>query len=243
MKQLKSYTNIKPSLDEDDDEVQGNSNLQHIHLPYYESTQVARKIKFYLDEQIREPKYYRNILNIMDTLGEGDVVEIVVNTYGGSFDSAVAIINAMRNTEANCQVRIEGMAASAGSLIALAADNLFVMPSATLMLHQGVFGSYGKQTNVVQHAVFEDQRVQDLARQVYANFLTDKELDDLFTGKDFWMHYDEIVERLEKRHEIQLKQIKEEERLEKLQQKKLLSGSTEGKVVKKKVKPLPEPEI
>lgn len=225
LSKYKGMTKIKTGQEEDE------GVPEHIFLPYYESQSTSRLIKFYLDEGIREPKYYRNLLHTIETLGEGDIVEIMMNSYGGHFDSAVALLHAFRTTEAHVHCCIQGTAASAGSLIALAADSVEVGPYASLMVHAASWASAGKQSDIISHAMFVDQQVKDVANDVYQDFLTEKELEDVWLGKEMWFKADEIIERLERRAELQEKRHKKMMQAVKKQQREAMkSYKTKNKI-------------
>lgn len=194
---------VIPTLQEDEDEglMKGN-NLMQEHLPFFESTRKSRLITAYLDENIREAKYYRPLLQVIDTLEENDILQINVNSYGGYLDGAVAIINSLQETSADVYTFIDGVAASAASLIALASPNLSVGPYASMMIHSATFGSFGKQSDVISHASFMDKKVKKLMQDIYKDFLTDKELEEVFMGKEIWLNSEDIIQRLENRAEI-----------------------------------------
>ena len=218
-KYIKSKYITNPVLarndDEDEDgEVNVRSNSQY--LPYFESTKTNRCIKVFLDENIREAKYYRTVLQGIDSLGEGDLVLLNINSYGGQLDGAIAIINAIENTDADVHASIEGVAASAASLIALASPSISVSPYATMMVHAATFGAFGKQSDVISHASFVDKQVRNLMGSVYKDFLTDKELEEVIMGKELWFDAEEIVRRLELRAELQEKRAKAEAKSTKL---------------------------
>lgn len=209
----KNYTKVAKNDDDDDDEVTigGRSN----YLPYFESTKTNRCINFPLDENIREAKYYRTVLQGIDSLGEGDAVLLKINSYGGQLDGAIAIINAIENTDADVHATIEGVAASAASLIALAAPSISVSPYATMMVHSATFGAFGKQSDVISHASFVDKQVRTLMHSVYQDFLSNKELEEVIMGKELWFDSEEIVRRLELRGQLQEKRAKLEAKLAK----------------------------
>lgn len=206
---FKNYTTVARNDDEDEDgEVNIRTNSQY--LPYFESSKVNRCIKVFLDENIREAKYYRTVLQGVESLGEGDLILLNINSYGGQLDGAIAIINAIENTDADVHASIEGVAASAASLIALAAPSISVSPYATMMVHSATFGAFGKQSDVISHASFVDKQVRTLMNSVYKDFLTDKELEEVIMGKELWFDAPEIVRRLELRSELQEKRSKAE---------------------------------
>lgn len=194
----KNINNKPLKADDEDDEllsaIQGNQ-----HLGFYSSTQTAKCIKFYLDEDIREPKYYRSIINELDNLGENDICRIIVNTHGGRLDSSLQIIDAIQTTQAEVYVDVVGTAASAGSLIALAAPHLSITPYSTMMIHHASHGTYGSASNVAAYSAFVDKQCKKLMQDVYEGFLTEAEIQDVFTGKEMWMDSDEILRRLQKR--------------------------------------------
>lgn len=202
------YKNFsKVSLEED-------SSPEHIFLPVYEANSVSRCLKAYIDEEVKEPKYYRNLVHAIGTLGDGDMLHLSIDSYGGSLDGCMSIITAMRNASmqgVHVHASIDGTAASAGSLLALAADSIEVGPYATMMVHQSSFGSAGPQSTVMSHVLFVDQKVKAIAQEIYQDFLTDKELDEIFTGKELWFNSEEIADRLQRRAEIQEKRYKKEQ--------------------------------
>lgn len=205
---FKSYIVKSTRNDDEDEDGEVNIRTNSQYLPYFESTKTNRCIKVFLDENIREAKYYRTVLQGVDSLGEGDLVLLNINSYGGQLDGAIAIINAIENTEADVHASIEGIAASAASLIALAAPSISVSPYATMMVHAATFGAFGKQSDVISHASFVDKQVRNLMGSVYKDFLTDKELEEVIMGKELWFDAEEIVRRLELRAELQEKRSK-----------------------------------
>lgn len=219
-------------LDDEDDDFT-NPMLANQHLPYFQSTQTLRCIKAYIDEGVREAKYYRNLIHTIDSLGEGDAVYLSINTYGGHLDGAIALINSIQNTDATVHCHIDGIAASAGSLIALASPSVSVSPYASMMIHAATFGAYGKQSDVISHASFVDKQVKGLMNDVYKDFLTEKEISDVIMGKEMWFNSDEIVERLQRREELiqarHKKELTELKKAEKALMKKL-DAMTEAEV-------------
>jgi ATP-dependent protease ClpP protease subunit len=212
MPNTSKYKNFTRVARNDDDDEEGEVNIRSNpqYLPYFESTKTNRCIKIPLDENIREAKYYRTVLQGIESLGEGDVVLMKINSYGGQLDGAIAIINAIDNTDADVHAEIDGVAASAASLIALAAPSISVSPYATMMVHSATFGAFGKQSDVISHASFVDKQVRVLMHSVYRDFLTDKELEEVIMGKEMWFDAEEIVRRLEIRSQMQEKRAKAE---------------------------------
>ena len=206
--QYKNYKLVTPKLSDEEDETLVPNGMSQLYLPHYVSTSQSTCVKVYLDEPIKEIKYYRNILNAIDSLGQDDAVLIKVDSPGGYLGSAMQLINAIQQTEAHVHVQIDGMAASAASLIALAAPSVSVAPYSSMMVHSASFGSAGHQSNVVTHSAFVDNQVKQIMKDIYSDFLTDKEFAEVMLGAELWFSSDEIIERLEKRAELQEKRHK-----------------------------------
>ena len=95
-------------------------------LDYSLSSITHNKFEFNLDEEIKKPSYYRNLIEVLNNATEQDLVVLNINSGGGNLDSAISIIDALRNTRANTLARISGSAYSAAGIIALSCQNLEV---------------------------------------------------------------------------------------------------------------------
>ncbi len=62
-------------------------------------------------------------------------ITLHLNSPGGDVFDAIAIYNAIRDHASNVTVRVEGIAASAASFIAMAGDEVLMAPHAMLMIH------------------------------------------------------------------------------------------------------------
>ena len=213
------YNLSRKSSQDDEDDDDDFYRMMGKHLGYFEQTAVARKVTVYLDEEIREPSYYRATLNKINNLGQNDEPEIVVNTPGGRLDSAISIINAIKMTDANVVGIIDNQAISAGSLILLSCPNIFVAPNSTMMLHSYSTGLIGKSQEIMASVAFNDANIKKMMADVYFGFLNEKELGQLFNGSDLWMDSTEIVRRLEARNKVLQKLHKKAEQESKARSK------------------------
>lgn len=67
---------------------------------------------------------------------EVDEIKVRVNSPGGSVFDGFALYNALRSHSAEVTTVVEGLAASAASLIALAGDKVVMRPASELMIHE-----------------------------------------------------------------------------------------------------------
>jgi len=102
----------------------------------------------YLDGYIAEnswfddditPKEFKNELYAE----EGDVV-VMLNSPGGDVFAASQIYTMLKEYPGHITVKIEGIAASAASVIAMAADEVYMSPVAMMMIHNPATVIFGE---------------------------------------------------------------------------------------------------
>lgn len=155
--------------------------------------------QYFLDEEIKELAYYRNLVKTLSSATDNDIVEIIINTDGGSLDTAETIISAISESDALVRANIIGKAYSAGSLIAMACHEVVVGSLATMMVHQASYGIGGNHTNILDQSHFMERRLTNLYERCYKWFLTEKEMKAVKQGVELWMTSDEIISRFNRR--------------------------------------------
>lgn len=180
-------------------------------LGFYQQTQTSTLSRFFIDEEIQEPSYYRNLIQTLLSSQEGDVVEIWINSVGGRMDSAQSIIGAMENSEADVVCVLQGQVISAASMIALRAPKVIVMPSSTMMIHEATYGIYGKHSDNCQQFDFSKKILDNEMNLAYKYFLSKKELKQVKNGKEIWLTSEEILERLERRQKKMIESSNQKE--------------------------------
>jgi len=199
-------------------------------LDYSLSSITHNKFEFNLDEDIKEPSYYRNLIEVLNNATEQDLVVLNINSFGGHLASAISIIDALRNTRANTLAWISGSAYSAAGLIALSCQNVEVGEFATLMCHNSQYGLGGYTTDIKDRALFEHKMTSKIMQSVYRFFLSPEEIESVLMNKTIWMDSDEIIERLSYMQEKFQEEFEQE--MEKMQSEALEGEET--KTPKKK---------
>lgn len=180
-------------------------------LGYYTQTKVQNNVEVFLDEAIREPKYYRQVIQMLGSLSEIDTCTFFVETPGGNADGILALCEAVDACEGQVQAIITGQASSAGSMFALRCPNVGVAPNARMMIHAVSFGYGGKHMDAVRGMEFQHKWLSKVFRQAYEGFLSQEEIEQCLDGREFWFLSEEIVERLEAREEyLEQKALAEE---------------------------------
>lgn len=151
----------------------------------------------YLDEDIKDPTYYRQAFQVLRSCQRGDLVRIFISSPGGNLNSALIFKNCIEQCEGDVVAIIEAEAFSAASLIALSCPGIEVKPYATMMLHSASFGSGGSVQNVRDHVEFTGRHAESLMEEIYKDFITEDELLDLKKGRELWFDYKQIGERLD----------------------------------------------
>lgn len=77
-------------------------------------------------------------------------INLHINSPGGSIFDGAAIYTSLKRHSATITAYIDGLAASAASFIAMAADKIVVSRAATMMIHDGLCLTYGNRDD---HAV------------------------------------------------------------------------------------------
>lgn len=165
--------------------------------------QTCRYISIPLDGDIEDDlRLYRDCIEEIKDANDGDIVEVILNTRGGSLKTALAIISALQNTQASTIAVIEGEAASAGSLIAMHCQEVQLNPYSTLFIHSESFGSIGKRSEVKAQVEFSLDWVENIFRRSYHGFLTEDEMQQVLDGRDMYFNAEQILERLKQRQAI-----------------------------------------
>lgn len=84
----------------------------------------------------------KDYMDAFNALPAGDVI-VNINTPGGSVFEALAMMNGMRASGRNVTTRVMGIAASAGSYIAMAGNRIEMPENTYMMLHNPMTVAYG----------------------------------------------------------------------------------------------------
>lgn len=165
-------------------------------IKYYKQMLQVSVHHFYIVDEIGEVPPFLDMINVLKTAEQHDTIFIYLNTPGGNLYTAIQIISAIRQSNATVVTCIEGMVASAGTLIFLAGNKHVVNPNCTFMIHNYSHGAWGKGNEVALRVKHSEHYFNKLAHDLYGEFLTEDEINDVINGKDFWMESEEVLKRL-----------------------------------------------
>lgn len=81
-----------------------------------------------------------------------DRIVLHLNTPGGEAFEAVAMANVLRGHRADIVVHVDGLAASAGTILAMAGDEVVMGPGSQLMVHEAWGGAVGNAADLAKEA-------------------------------------------------------------------------------------------
>ncbi|ELK38799.1 peptidase S14, ClpP [Brevibacillus agri BAB-2500] len=82
---------------------------------------------------------------------KGKDITVWIDSWGGDVFAAAGMYNALKEHDGKVTVKIDGKAASAGSVIAMAGDEVWISPVGILMIHNPWTGAQGEAKDM-RHA-------------------------------------------------------------------------------------------
>jgi len=175
--------------------------------------------ELYLSGDVERPEEYVEWFDIIRNAGQNDILKIYINSPGGDLFTAIQFMRVLNETEANIIVSVEGACMSAATLIFLCGHQFEVSPHSMFMFHNYSSGVVGKGGEMYDRLAHEKEWSEKLLREVYVDFLTEKEIISILNNKDIWMDGDEVIKRLQKKVAVLEKEQKANEAKEKKSRK------------------------
>jgi len=141
------------------------------------------------------------------SLGEVDSIDVRINSYGGEVFDGFAIYNLLKDSKAEINVIIDGIAASIASVIAMAGKTIKMHANAMLMIHNPAVCMCGEANDLRKEADVLDKLKKSAveAYQTHAKDLSEKDISDLMDETTYmtaeeakeWGFIDEVIEAVE----------------------------------------------
>lgn len=125
-----------------------------------------------------------------------DNINVRINSPGGSLFDAIAIYNALIKNPANVRTYVDSLAASAASIIAMAGDEVIMMPGSQMMIHDALGMEFGNAADMEAMAAFLSKQSDNIASIYQARAGGDSTIQDWrnLMLAETWMFADEAVE-------------------------------------------------
>ena len=184
----------------------------------------------WLNSEIESADKYVDVFDCLMQAGEGDVVAVHINSPGGDLDTALQLIDAIESTPATTVAFLEGQACSAGSMIAMACENVEVSEYAYMMIHTFNQGISGKFSDIQSSTEFHRRWWKEVFEKLYADFCTPEEIERVLAGHELWLDADEILERFNHRKQAREQQAAKETSKKQAQISKIVDLITKNDV-------------
>ena len=180
--QMKKIDELEPIIRNDVLQVRENNN--------------RKEVDFYLINVIEDIGDYIDFLREVENCREGDLVTVHINCLGGDLDATLQIYDVLKSSLAKVEISIEGACCSGASMIMLTGNLWRLTPHCYVMIHSwnGCIG--GKWIEIKKRYKYDEEIIEKQFRELYKNFLSDKEIQECLDGKDFYFDCNEIEKRL-----------------------------------------------
>jgi len=155
--------------------------------------------EFYLSGEIESSEDYIEWFDTIRSANQNDILKFYINSPGGDLFTAIQFMRVLKESEGTISVSVEGACMSAATLIFLQGHQFEVSPHSMFMFHNYSSGVVGKGGEMYDRLAHEKDWSEKLLRDVYSDFLTEKEITSILNSKDIWMDGDEVVKRLRKK--------------------------------------------
>jgi ATP-dependent protease ClpP protease subunit len=142
------------------------ARLQNSRTDWYRiqnGDKLARHAEIFIYDEIGyfgdSAKGFAKALNELDS----DELTVHINSPGGDIFDGLAIYQAIKDHPARVTVKVDGLAASIASVIAMAGDELVMAPKATMMIHDGWAMSVGNAGEFRKMADLLDKQSEIIA--------------------------------------------------------------------------------
>lgn len=143
---------------------------------------------------VRDGDVLKEILEAERTYGK---IDVRINSVGGEVYTGIAIFNALRQSNADIRIYIDGIAASMASAIALCGKPVEMSRYARLMIHTVSGGCWGTKKDM-EECIRQLDSLEGTLCSMYASRLGKSE-DEIrsmyFDGEDHWLSAQEALEQ------------------------------------------------
>lgn len=163
--------------------------------------QIVNVHEFYLSGEIESSEEYIQWFDTIRHAGETDVIKLYLNSPGGDVFTAIQFMRVLQETDANIVMSVEGICASAATMILLCGNSFEISDHSMFMFHNYSGGTFGKGGEMLDQLQHERKWSEKLLREIYKDFLTEVEITSVLENKDIWMDGEEVIKRLKSRQE------------------------------------------
>ncbi|MHA7139802.1 head maturation protease, ClpP-related [Rossellomorea arthrocnemi] len=121
-------------------------------------------------------------------------IDVHINSYGGDVFDGIAIYNQLKNHKATIVTHIDGIAASAASIIAMAGDEVVMNVGSMLMIHEGSTMAWGNKGDIRKTLTALEGIDKSIADIYMTKFAGDRADIDTMITNETWFTSSEAVD-------------------------------------------------
>ena len=135
------------------------------------------------------PQLFRDELNA----GSGDIT-VWINSPGGDCVAAAQIYNMLMNYKGNVTIKIDGIAASAASVIAMAGTKVVMSPVSMMMIHNPATAAFGDSADMQKAIAMLDEVKESIINAYEIKTGLSRAKLSLLMDAETWMDANKAVE-------------------------------------------------
>ena len=124
---------------------------------------------------------------------QGNTIRMYINSRGGSLFGGLAIFNAMRRHPARKEVQIDGLCASAATIVAMGGDHVTAAPNAMVMVHAVWNTVSGNAAKMREEAQTLDVLTDTIVRMYVARTGRPRSLGESWVREETWFSASEAL--------------------------------------------------
>lgn len=120
----------------------------------FKAAAVPKKGELYLYGEISDTSWWGDEVTPaqfqkdLAALGDIYTLDVYINSPGGDVFAGITIYNILKRHNATVNVHVDGLAASAASIVAMAGDKIIMPKAATMMIHNAWSGGWGNKAKM-----------------------------------------------------------------------------------------------
>ena len=150
----------------------------------------------YLGTSVLSSDKYYKLFNTLAAAGPDDDFRVHLNNYGGYVSGGTQLMNSLRSTKGHVKMIVAGPVYSMASLLAICVEDVEIHDHTFLMFHDYSGGSVGKGAEMIRSVISYKAYFEQVLKDVGKDFLTKKEITDLYHGVDLYVTAEDARKRL-----------------------------------------------
>lgn len=170
--------------------------MQRDVAPIHYAQPAVVKHDVFIYDDIGSAENYTDLIHALNNAQENEIFNIKIATGGGDLDGAIALIHALRTTQALTIGHADSIVASAGTIIFLSCKQWVINEFAYFMFHDGGGVTSGKFNETAKQIEAIRKLYNNIADKIYKPFFTEEEIAKIMDGSDLYQDATQMADRI-----------------------------------------------